>query len=46
VLAELGVKIAPSTYYEHRNRTPTAAEKRDEELTVEIRRVHAENFGV
>lgn len=46
MLAELGVKIAPSTYYEHRNRTPTTKERRDEELTVEIGRVHAENFGV
>ncbi|XVY07788.1 IS3 family transposase [Nocardia sp. CA-129566] len=46
VLAELGVKIAPSTYYEHRNRTPTTRENRDEELTAQIRRVHAENFGV
>ncbi|MGY1984410.1 IS3 family transposase, partial [Nocardia gipuzkoensis] len=46
VFAELGVKIAPSTYYEHRNRTPTTAQKRDEELTVEIRRVHAKNFGI
>jgi putative transposase len=46
VLTELGVKIAPSTYYEYRNRTPSSRENQDEELTVEIRRVHAENFGV
>lgn len=46
MLAELGVKIAPSTYYEHRNRTPSIRENRDEELTVQIQRVHAENFGV
>ncbi|WP_373864846.1 IS3 family transposase [Nocardia pseudovaccinii] len=43
-LDELGVKIAPSTYYEHRNRTPTERENRDEELKVEITRVHRENY--
>ncbi|WP_424769582.1 IS3 family transposase [Nocardia brasiliensis] len=45
-LAELGVKIAPSTYYEHRDRMPTVRENRDQELIAEIGRVHAENFGV
>ncbi|WP_458688781.1 IS3 family transposase [Nocardia tengchongensis] len=45
-LAELGIKIAPSTYYEHRNRIPTRRENRDKELTVEITRVHRENFDV
>jgi putative transposase len=43
--------IAPSTYYEHAarkadpNRRP-ARERRDAELSQEIRRVFAENFGV
>ncbi|WP_281198562.1 hypothetical protein [Nocardia vermiculata] len=34
MLAELGVKIASSTYYEHRNRTPTTTQKQkqDEEI--------------
>ncbi|QIS08824.1 IS3 family transposase [Nocardia arthritidis] len=45
-LTELGVKVAPSTYYEHRRRTVTKQQLRDEELAVEIRRVHRENFGV
>jgi putative transposase len=31
-LTELGVKIAPETYYEHRGRKPTAREQRDEDL--------------
>ncbi len=44
MLSELGVKIAPSTYYEHRERTPSKRDVRDEELKVEIQRVHAENF--
>jgi putative transposase len=46
VLTEHGLKIAPSTYYEHLNRTASAHEQRDERLTAEITRVHAENFGV
>ncbi|MGY1868206.1 MULTISPECIES: IS3 family transposase [Nocardia] len=45
-LTELGVRIAPSTYYAHRDRTPTVQEARDEELCVHIQRVHTENFGV
>ena len=28
-LTELGAKIAPATYYEHRGRKPTAREQRD-----------------
>ena len=44
VLTEHGLKIAPSTYYEHLNRTVTAREQRDELLRVEIARVHGENF--
>ncbi len=40
------MKIAPSTYYEHRHRIPTEREQRDEELKAEITRVHTQNFGV
>ncbi len=46
MLTELGVHLAPSTYYEHRNRVPTVRQRRDEELLIEVRRVHQENFGV
>jgi putative transposase len=38
--------IAPSTYYQHRRRRPSARAVRDAALKVEIRRVHADNFGV
>ena len=38
--------IAPSTYYAHKHRRPSARAVRDEELKAEVRRVHAENFGV
>ena len=38
--------IAPSTYYAAKNRPPSARALRDEELKAEIRRVHAEHFGV
>ena len=43
--------IAPSTYYEHAARKADpdrrpARERRDTELSQEIRRVFAENFGV
>jgi putative transposase len=38
--------IAPSTYYAARRRPPPARSRRDQELKVEIRRVHAANFGV
>ena len=46
VLCEHGIKIAPSTYYEHLNRAATTRQERDELLKVEVRRVHGENFGV
>jgi len=46
VLTEHGYKIAPSTYYEHLNRAPTAREQREELLKDEIRRVHQANFAV
>jgi putative transposase len=38
--------IAPSTYYQHRKRRPSARAVRDAALQVEIARVHAEHFGV
>jgi putative transposase len=38
--------IAPSTYYHSSGRPRSARRRRDEELKVEIRRVHAERFGV
>ncbi len=45
-LTELGAKIAPATYYEHRGRRPTTREVRDEELKLLVARAHAENYGV
>jgi putative transposase len=45
-LTELGAKIAPATYYEHRTRKPTEPEMRDEELKPRIAAVHASNYGV
>lgn len=38
--------VAPSTYYDAKSRPPSARAVRDEKLKVEIRRVHAANFGV
>jgi putative transposase len=38
--------IAPSTYYAARRRPRSARRRRDQELKAEIRRVHAEHFGV
>jgi len=38
--------IAPSTYYGANHRPPSARAVRDGELKTQIRRVHAENFGV
>ncbi len=52
VLSEHGCPIAPSTYYdartsaERRGRRPSRRQLRDEEVKVEIARVHAENYGV
>ncbi len=40
------VKIAPSTYYAAQQRPPSARAVRDEQLKVEIARVHRENYGV
>jgi putative transposase len=41
-LAKHGCGIAPSTYYAAKTRPPSARTRRDEELVVEIRRVHFE----
>jgi putative transposase len=38
--------IAPSTYYAAKRRLPSARALRDEELKLEIGRVHEDNFGV
>lgn len=48
VLTEHGAKIAPSTYYDAcvRRRQPSKRQTRDEELKVEIARVHRENYAV
>ena len=46
MLTEHGCQIAPSTYYAAGKRPPCARAVRDEELLVEIRRVHADNYGV
>jgi putative transposase len=45
-LTELGCKIAPATYYEHRARTPSAREVRDADLKPKITAVHAANYAV
>ena len=37
---------SPSTYYARKAHTPSAREPRDRRLLVEIRRVHAANYGV
>ncbi len=41
-----GVQLAPSTYWSAKHRPRSARSVRDERLKAEIRRVHAENFGV
>ena len=40
------LQVAPSTYYAAKNRPPSARERRDAELLVEIRRVWKENYEV
>jgi putative transposase len=40
------LQIAPSTYYAHRSRPPSARAISDAATTAVIERVHAENFGV
>ena len=45
-LTELGTRIAPSTYYAHRDRPPTARGVRDADLKPKIAQAHVENYGV
>lgn len=40
------LQVAPSTYYAALSRQPSVRHQRDEELKVEIARVHRDNFGV
>jgi putative transposase len=40
------VPIAPSTYYDHTDRSPSRRQVRDEALKAEIERVHKDNYGV
>jgi len=46
VLADVGVQIAPSTYYAACARPPSVRAVRDEELKKEIKRVYEENYSV
>ena len=46
VLREQGCGIAPNTYWAYKKRPASARAVRDEQLKVEIRRVHAENLSV
>jgi putative transposase len=46
VLSGHGCKIAPSTYYDAAARGRSARAVREEQLKAEIRRVHADNYGV
>ena len=45
VLTEHGCQIAPSTYYAARNRPRSARAVRDEEVLVQVRRVHTASRG-
>ena len=45
-LTELGVPIAPSTYYDEVKRDPSRRAVRDEAFKPEIVRIHAVNYGV
>lgn len=46
MLTELGVQIAPSTYYDQVKREPSRREVRDAELKEHIGRIHAANYRV
>ena len=46
VLSEHVVKIAPSTYYEWRDKLPSRGAERDQVLLEQIRRIHADDCGV
>ncbi len=45
-LTSADIKIAPSTYYASKQRPPSPRAVHDEQLKVEITRVHTENYGV
>jgi putative transposase len=45
VLTEHGCKIAPRTYYAFKARPPSARSVADEQLLVEVRRVHTASRG-
>jgi putative transposase len=46
VLTDAGTKIAPSTYYAHQTRPPSARSVSDAATTMLIEKVHGDNFGV
>jgi putative transposase len=46
VLSEHGITIAPSTYYDAKDRPASKRSLRDADLKIEIARVHGENYGV
>lgn len=46
VLTEHGIKVALSTYYEHKDRAPGRREVRDGMLKPVLQRVYAANYGV
>ena len=46
VLAQAGTEIAPSSYYAHRSRPPSARAVRDGELVPLIVKAHHDNLGV
>jgi putative transposase len=46
VLSAHGCQIAPSTYYAAKNRPACDRVSKDAELLTQIRRVHADNYGV
>jgi putative transposase len=46
VLTEHGCPIASSTYYDNAGRRASSRTVRDEQLAEQIKRVHAENYGV
>ena len=46
VLTQFGIPIAPSTYYEWRNKTPSPRRRHDDDLRAEILRVWTTNYRV
>jgi putative transposase len=46
VLTEHGCKIAPNTFWVAKKRPPSARAVRDEQLKVEMARVHQQNLDV